>query len=299
MKTVKTLKGNAHGLAAATRNHLVLVAVLGVATPALAVDSIYQSGGSGTTYTDELGDQQGSANALRDISFATISNDANNLYITLGISPTGNLATGGSFNYIIGITTGSPTAGGDISTSSTHGNAYGRDISFDSGFGGMTDFIGVFGAPSNGGSVGTPYTSYGFNDYVFGTPNNTTTASGVWTKINTVSSGEALSDQPSTSIPNQISLTIPLANFADNLALTPGTTIDFDIDSTGTSGTQSAYDSLATQGPTQGTFNATNQFNETVLDSYTITATPEPGACALAVLGGAGLLLARFRNRKA
>ena len=266
-----------------------LAAGLGVL--ALAVSSgtcgtINQSGGSGTTYTDVLGDGQGSANLLRDISSATIANDANNLIITLNINPAGNIATGGAFNYVFGFTTGSPTAGGDTSAdATTHGNAYGRAISFDSSFGGMTDFVGIFGAGGSG-STSSPYTSYGFNDFVFGTPTSTSPAN-VWTKINTVASGEPLSDQPSTSIPNAVTITVPLSDFSDNVSLTPGTTIDFDMFSTGTSGNQTAYDSLAVQtGLQSGTFNSTLQYNATVLDSYTITAVPEPATLALAGLGG-------------
>jgi hypothetical protein len=274
----------------------------GLGALALAVSSgtcgtIYQSGGPGATYTDELGDQQGSANLLRDLYQATISNDANNLYITLDINPGGNLATGGAFNYVIGITTGNPSAGGDTSAdSTTHGNAYHRAISFDSSFGGMTDFIGIFGAGGSG-STSSPYTSYGFNDYVFGTPTSTSPA-GVWTSIETVSSGEPLSDQSGTTIPNAITITVPMSDFADNLSLTPGTTFDFDIYSTGTSAGQTAYDSLAVQGPLQsGTFSSTAQYNATVLDSYTITAVPEPGTLAMAGLGGLSLALFR-RGRK-
>jgi PEP-CTERM motif len=273
------------------------LAVLGMGAYSASCGTIFQSGGAGTTYTDQLGDQQGSANLLRDLSSATFSNDANNLYITLDINPGGNLATGGNFNYIIGITTGNPNAGGDTSANSTtHGNAYNRAISFDSSFGGMTDFIGVFGAGGSG-SVASPFTSYGFNDYVFGTPGSST-AAGVWTKINTVASGEPLSDQPSTSIPNSITLTVPLSDFAANLALTPGVSFDFDICSTGTTAGQTAYDSLAVQGPIQsGTYSATYQYNATVLDQYTITAVPEPSILAMAGLAGlTGILFRRQRQ---
>jgi len=291
MKTVKCLNGKTTRLAACTRKHLYILGVLGFAVSATA-GTIYQSGGSGTTFTDALGDQQGSANNLRDLSFATLSNDGNNLYITLGINPAGNLATGGSFNYVIGITTGISTAGGDTSANTTHGNAYGRAISFDSSFGGMTDFIGVFGA-GGAGSVASPFTSYGFNDYVFGTTGSTEPA-GVWTKINTVLSGQSLSDQPSTSIPNEINLTVPLSDFASNLALTPGTTFDFDIDSTGTSGNQTAYDSLAFQGAIQATYSATAQFNEVTLDQYTV-GVPEPTSLALLGIGATALLMVRRR----
>jgi PEP-CTERM motif-containing protein len=277
--------------------------MLGLAVMSASGQTINQSGGSGTTYTG-IDEAQGSANALRAISFATIANDANNLYITLGINPTGNLATGGAFNYIIGITTGNPSAGGDLSTdATTHGNAYDRDISFSSAFGGMTDFVGIFGAGGSG-SGSSPYTSYGFNDYVYGTPTSTSPA-GKWTGIETKSSGEPLSDQPSTSIPNEITVTVPLADFADNLSLTPGTTIDFDIDSTGTAATDTAYGSLADPtliqpgvpaGSGSSPFSNTYQFNETELDQYTITAVPEPGTLALAGLSGLSMIL--FRRRK-
>jgi len=259
--------------------------------------TIYQSGGSGTTFTDALGDHQGSANLLRDLSSVTIGNDANNLYITINVNPGANLLTGGSFNYVIGITTGDPSAGGDTSAATDHGNPYGRSISFDSSFGGMTDWIGVFGAGGSG-SVSSPFTSYGFNDYVYGTPGSTGVTLGAWTKIDTVSSGQPVTMQPSTSTPNSINLTVPLSDFAANLALTPGTTFDFDIMSTGTSGNQTAYDSLVDQTPIQsGTYSSTFQYNATVLDQYTVSSVPEPGTLALAGLSGLSLILFR-RQRK-
>jgi hypothetical protein len=275
----------------------------GLGVLALAVSSgtcgtIFQSGGSGTTYTDTLGDGQGSANLLRDIASATISNDANNLYIALSINPGGNLATGGAFNYVMGITTGNPSAGGDTSAdATTHGNAYDRAISFDSSFGGMTDFIGIFGAGGSG-SPSSPYTSYGFNDFVFGSAGSTSPA-GVWTSVETVTSGEPLSPPgPGSTTNSTVTITVPLHDFSANLSLTPGTTFDFDIMSTGTSAGQTAYDSLAHQGPIQsGTFSSTAQYNATVLDSYTITAVPEPATLALAGLGGLSLILFR-RGRK-
>ena len=259
--------------------------------------TIYQSGGSGTTFTDALGDHQGSANLLRDLSSVTIGNDANNLYITINVNPGANLLTGGSFNYVIGITTGDPSAGGDTSAATDHGNPYGRSISFDSSFGGMTDWIGVFGAGGSG-SVSSPFTSYGFNDYVYGTPGSTGVTLGAWTKIDTVSSGQPVTMQPSTSTPNSINLTVPLSDFAANLALTPGTTFDFDIMSTGTSGNQTAYDSLVDQTPIQsGTYSSTFQYNATVLDQYTVSSVPEPGTLALAGLSGLSLIWFR-RQRK-
>jgi hypothetical protein len=242
---------------------------------------------SAATYTDVLGDGQGSANLLRDLSSAEISNDANNFYIRLNMNPGANLATGGSFNYVIGITTG-PGAGGDTSANAiTHGNPYTRSISFDSSLGGMTDFIGVFGAGGSGSS-GSPFTSYGFNTYVW---DSGTLA---WTKTFQVNSGMPMSSQPSTSIPNSIDLTIPMSAFAANLSLTPGTTIYFDIFSTGTSGNQTAYDSLVVQGPIQSTFSSTAQFNATTLFSYTVV--PEPATGAFFAI--AGLILAtRFKRR--
>src|SRR5256885_1562741 len=182
----------------------VLVVALGllVATVYSAKSaSIFQSGGSGTTYTDVTGDGQGSANLLRDLLSATISNDAVNLYITLNINSAGNLANGGNFNYGIGITTGSPSAGGDTSANATtHGNPYTRAISIDSSFGGMTDWIGIFGAGGSG-SVASPFTSYGYNDYAW----NTNGTSLTWSKINQVNSG-----QPINSSSNAVTITVPL-----------------------------------------------------------------------------------------
>jgi hypothetical protein len=279
------------------REFAVGLGVLVFGVHSASCGTIFQSGGSGTTYTDVLGDGQGSANLLRDLSSVTIANDANNLYITLNINPGGNLATGGAFNYGIGISTGSPTAGGDTSANATtHGNPYSRSISIDGSFGGMTDWIGVFGAGGSG-SPTVPYTSYGYNDYVFGTPTSTSPA-GVWTKVSTVSSGQPLSSQPSTSIPNAITLTVPMSDFAANLSLTPGTTFDFDVYSTGTSGNQTAYDSLAVQGAIQATYSSTAQYNGTVLDSYTVTqVVPEPTTLALAGLGGLALVLFRREQK--
>lgn len=276
----------------------ILFGVLAFTAISGTAQTIYQSGTSGTTYTDAVGDAQGSSNPLRDLSFVTVANDANNLYFTIAINPTGNLTTGGAFNYIIGITTGNASAGGDTSASADHGNPYSRAISIDSSFGGMTDFIGIFGAPSNGGSTATPYTSYGFNDYVYGTPGSTGITLGAWTKVETVASGEPLSDQPSTSVPNEITITVPMSDFAANLSLTPGTTFDFDVDSTGTSAGQTAYDSLALQTPVQsGTYSSTYQFDETTLDKYTVASVPEPATLTLAGLSALSLLALR-RPRK-
>lgn len=268
------------------------MAVLGFSIYAGTCGTIYQSGGSGTTYTDALGDGQGSANLLRDISSATIANDANNLYITLAINPAGNIATGGAFNYVMGITSGNSSAGGDTSANATtHGNAYSRAISFDSSFGGMQNFIGIFGAGGSGTAV-SPYTSYGYNAYAW----NTNGSSLTWSKTDQLSSGEPISAGPAGTN-NTITVTVPLSDFALGFALTPGTTFDFDIMSTGTSGGQTAYDSLAFQGPIQGTFSATAQYNATVLDQYTITTVPEPTTLALAGLAGVSLMLFR-RERK-
>lgn len=259
----------------------ILAAVLGLAARSASAD----------TYADLLGDHQGSANLLRDLSSATFSNDASNLYIKLNMNPGANIASGGNFNYVIGITTG-PGAGGDTSANATtHGNPYTRSISFDSSLGGMTDFIGIFGAGGSG-SVGSPFTSYGFNTYEW----NTNGVSLTWSKTFQVNSGMPISSQPSTVIPNSIDLTVPMSAFAASQPLTAGMTIFFDVCSTGNSGNQTAYDSLVVQGPIQGTYSSTAQYNATTLYSYTIMAVPEPATGAL--LGIAGLMLAMKWKRR-
>ena len=267
--------------------------------------SIFQTA---SPYTDSQGDSVGSANGGRDIVGATITNDATNLYITVETNPTtttnnsdgvpgapsnsnneapANLVTS-SFNYIMGITTG-PGAGGDTSSNATtHGNGYGRAISIDSTLGGMTDMIGMFG-------VGSPTSNEGFNDYVW-----TGTA---WTKkgnVNTpalaTSQGDSLFASGGDANDNTFTVVVPMSDFASNLTLSPGTTIDFDIYATGTSGNQTAYDSLASQSETQsGTYSSTLQYNSLVLDSYTII--PEPASLALFACGGM-VMLKRGRHQK-
>jgi len=267
-----------------------LIRLTGSLAAALALTTLPASA---ATYTDVLGDGQGSGNLLRDLSSATFSNDASNLYIKLNMNPGANLATGGNFNYVIGITTGAGAGGDTSANATTHGNPYTRSISFDASLGGMTDFIGVFGA-GGAGSVGSPFTSYGFNTYAW----NTNGVSMTWSKTFQINSGMPMSSQPSTSIPNSIDLTVPFSVFAANLLLTPGTTIYFDVCSTGTSGNQTAYDSLVVQSGIQsGTFSGTFQYNATTLFSYTITAVPEPTALAIIGLSGAMLLFNR-RQRK-
>ena len=271
MKTQQKAKRFALGLS------LLAVSVY----PAMC-QTVFQSGTSGSTYTDVLSDGQGSSNKGRDLSYATIANDANNLYITLALNPAGNIETQGSFDYAMAITSGSPSAGGDTSASADFGNPWSRAISIDSSFGGMTDWIGVYGAGGSG-SASSPFTSYGFNDSVY--------SAGAWTQVENVSSGEPIVMQPSTSTPNAINLTIPLSDFS-NLTLTPGSSFYFDILSTGTSAGQTAYDSLVVQGPIQATYSSTAQFNTSVLDKYTVAQVPEPGTLALA--GAASFFVAWF-----
>lgn len=282
------------------RRAILLAAVLSIGAASHGAVNVYQSA---SPYTDTQGDSLGSTNGGRDIVGATISNDATNLYISFELNPTqttnasgtetpANIATSG-YNYGIAITSG-PNSGGDTSTNATtHGNAYGRAISFDSSLGGMTDWIGVYGAGGSGTAT-SPYTSYGFNDYVFGNAANTTDPTGVWTKKDTVASGGPISTAGGDTSDNVISITVPMADFADNLSLTPGTTIYFDIMPTGGSGNQTAYDSLADQSTTQtpASYSATAQYNAMVVDSYTIQA-PEPTAMLVGILPLLGL---RRRN---
>src|SRR5579863_1472180 len=201
MKTRKLVEAFAIGLG-----------VMGLAAySATYADSISVTGTSGTTYPGN-NTGQGSANKGREIYSATIANDANNLYITLALNPTGNIQTQGAFDYLMAITSGDPSAGGDTdANTNTLGNAYHRAISIDSGFGGMTDMIGLFGA-GGAGSVASPYTSYGFNDWNF--------SGGSWTQINSYATGGAIVNGVSNN-PTSISFTVPLSDFP-NLNLTGG-----------------------------------------------------------------------------
>lgn len=255
---------------------LILAAVTMLAAPALAAP---------ITYTDTHGDQVGSTNKARDIWSATIDNDASNFIITINLDPGATLGTV-NFNYGVGITTG-PGANGDLSTNpATHGNPYNRALSIDSSLGGMTDWIGMFPAGGSG-TVTSPFTSYGFNDYTW------SSATGLWTKINTVASGQPMATQAGQTGLSSITVTVPFANFA-NLDLSVGQTVKFDIYSTGTAAGQTAYDSLAFSDPTNGSNSATLQYNGLTLLSYTIqTPVPEPTA-----LAGLTPLLLTLRRRR-
>jgi hypothetical protein len=265
------------------RTLLCGAAVLGLAASGLNAAPVL--------FTDTQGDQVGSSNAARDIWSATIDNDATNLIITINLNPAANLATS-TFKFGIGITTG-PGANGDVSTDTTwHGNAYKYDFSVASSQGGMTDFIGLFPAGPSGanGSTTNPWTSYGFNDFIW---NNTTKTWG--SAIETVSSGVPTVSQGSQTGLSSITLTVPMADFS-NLGLQSGSSFLFDIYDIG-SGASTAYDSLADASPTQlGTFSNTAQYDGTALDSYTIQAVvPEPAS--LGLLGCGGLLLLKRRPK--
>jgi len=274
---------------------VIVLAVSALAAFSAQADSIAVSGTSGTTYPgNDCG--QGSANKGREIYSATISNDANNLYISLALCPLGNATSQGGFDYLMPITSGNPSAGGD-SLANTNGNPYLRAVSVDSGFGGMTDMIGIY--TPNGPS---PY-SFGFNDWVY--------TGSTWTQMNNYATGVTIVNG-SGGNPTVLTLTAPLADFT-NLNFTAGSTFDFDFDSTGTGAGQTAYGDLALPGPVQGgaaytngvaitptpggTYSATYQFNETVLDQYTV-AVPEPSTIALVGMALVGTLTLLRGRRK-
>jgi hypothetical protein len=290
MNIRKQIKGLAVGLAA------LAYAVY----PAMCADTINQTGISGFTYTgNDTG--QGSANKGRQINSATIANDANNLYISIALQPQGNATSQGGFDYAMVMTSGSPSAGGDTSANGTTlGNAFNawsggsqtRAISIDSGFGGMTDMIGIYTSGSS------PYT-FGWFDAVF--------SGGSWTVVENQPEGTVTIGNGSGGNPTVLTLTVPLSDLS-NL----GSTFDFDVASTGDSGLgQTAYGDLAAPGALQGgtyyvnggtaqtasgTYSATAQVNLTTLDQYT-EAVPEPATLALVGLGGLSLMLFR-RQRK-
>jgi hypothetical protein len=230
---------------------------------------------SPVTFTDTAGDQVGSTNPARDIQSVVVSNDSSNLIFTINLNPASTLGTV-SFDYGIGITTGSG-ANGDLGTDATyHGNPYKRTISIASSQGGMTDWVGLFPAGGSGNTT-SPWTSYGFNDYVW---NNSTSSWG--SAVDTVSSRQPMTTQNSQTGLSSITVTVPMADLS-NLNLTAGSSFLFDVYSTGTSAGQTAYDSLADPSPTNGTNSATTQYDGTLLDTYTIQV-PEPGCLGFALI---------------
>jgi hypothetical protein len=159
-------------------------------------------------------------------------------------------------NYMIGIDIG---AGGDTAT--PVGNPWNRPISM--GAAGMDFWLGSW-VNSGGGSQLWSYT-------------------GSWNNLS--SAGVTIGAQ-------SVTITAPLAS----LGLSPGSTFNFDVYSSGADGNPGAVDSLSN--PDQTISDWGNAYANGPVSQYTITAVPEPSAFALIGLGAIMLSRGWLRRQR-
>ena len=211
---------------------------------------------SAAVYTDRTGDEF-SNNAHLDISSVEVTNDADNLRVTISLA--GSPITTDWGNYMMGIDS---VAGGDTRV---NGNGWGRPIRMSSG---MDHWVGSW-VNNNGG---------GAEVYHFGGTD--------WVK-DRASYDNNLSKPTITA--TSTTLTIPLAV----LGLENGESFDFDVYSAGGGGNDSAND--ASSNVDQSTTNWPGPYDSgTNVSRYTVIV-PEPAALGALALGALGLLIRRRR----
>jgi hypothetical protein len=226
-----------------------------------------------TNYNDSIGDIDpgiSTGGGTLDIVGMEVSNTATDINFKLTVN--GNLATTDWGKFMIGIATGKTDG-------TLTGNGWGRPISlsydndpFAAQIVGMNYWIGSW-VDAGGGS--------NFQSY-----NNTSSS---WSAPTSLASFSVTSGATS-DILYSVSLT--------SLGLTAGDSFYFDAYSSGGGGADSAIDSLANPNVTISSWGDSYTSYATAalgpgLNSYTITAIPEPSASLLLVLGAAGLLRRR------
>jgi hypothetical protein len=240
---------------------LALIAIIAIGS------NVFGAEGTNSPYTDAAGDiDPGIANAggTLDILGMEVSHTATDIMFKLTLN--GNVSTTDWGKFLIGFSTGS------TATTNT-GNGWTRPIQLNSPLGGMDYWIGSWVDGGGGAQLlgydGASWTNAGAPNAFSFTPGATST----------------------------IDYTLSLAS----LGLSAGDTFYFDAYSSGGGGGDSAVDALANANVSITSWSQTYTSQTTAsggtgLNSYTVTAIPEPATVILFGIGGIGAWLVR-RNR--
>lgn len=258
------------------RLRAILGGVMALSAASLAPASIYNANSA----------VAGTGNDAADLTSVQVTNDSQNLTFTINLTSTANLQSNHYVNYEIGIQTGVGSLAGQTAVS----NPYGSPIGISTG---MYDWIPAF-VFTNGSS-----------EFVAGAQmyqwNGSSLAQNTGT---TAITSTAVVPGPGTgSLSPSITIVVPLANFGPS-GLVPGNSFNFDVWTTyGSEGAYDALDQSTTTDPNPGTTDPWNNypydsatFVGSTLNTYTVTATPEPMSIAAALLSSSMMaLLARRR----
>jgi hypothetical protein len=217
------------------------------------------------TYSDNVGDGAlvGTGGGILDIVSVEVNNNATDLMFKINLAGSPTATDWGK--YMIGL---SSVPGGDPA-----GNGWGRPIGMSSG---MNYWLGSWVDSGNGVQA-----------WQF---------AGAWAQTGGAgpfAGGPVMPGLAITKDGSSVSITVPLAGFG----LAPGNTFLFDVYTSGGGGTDSAIDALANPGQSVGNWG--DPYNSgSLVDSYTVTAVPEPAACLLLGLGGLFAFCRSFSRRE-
>ena len=224
---------------------------------AVAVCALGAQQTKATIYTDATGENfTGAGGGILDISSVEVTAGPSDLIFKINL--TGDPTATDWGKYMVGIDS---VAGGD-----TTGDGWVRPISMSSG---MDYWIGSWADGGNGAEVWKYTGSWGLQNATYATPG-----------------GLAFAKDTSS-----VTVSYPYAS----LGLAPGSTIAFDVFTSGGGGTDSAVDALAN--PAQSISDWPNPYNSASnVDLFTIPV-PEPSTCVLVAFGGLLVAGRTFRRR--